>query len=173
MCITSSPVELWAETYNCILYYYATPMALCPFWILLWYFLLPLNYCKQRDSMLTSKTILTWDQLPRTLGEMTNGFLLLGKMFVMHHTNIFTDEIVSSLVPYLFFFIKFSQVRRVQDWLWNTSLSVTDQIWWRTLKLYHQLCQHIKPLFHIPRKISLRLLQTAVTEDPLYFRQFI
>ena len=38
-------------------------------------------------------------------------------MFVMHHANILTDEIFSFLVPYLFFFIKFHQVKIVQDWL--------------------------------------------------------
>lgn len=115
---------------NCTLDYSATQIALCPFWISLRYSLFSLNYCKQGASLLTSKTILTWDQLPGTLGKMTNGFLLLGKMFVMHHTNIFTDDIFSSIVPYLFFFIKLSQVKRVQDWLWNTSSSssVTDQI---------------------------------------------
>lgn len=108
----STQAELQIETCNCILNFYATQMALCPFWISLSYFLFPLNYCKQRASLLTSKAILTWDQLPRTLGKMTNGFLLLGKMFVVHHTNIFTDEIFSSVVAYLFFFIKFSQVKK-------------------------------------------------------------
>lgn len=127
-----------AEAYNCVMHCYATQMVLCSFWILLCYFLFPLSYCKQRASLLTSKTILTWDQFPRTLARMMNAFLLLGKMFVMQHTNIFTDEIFSFLVPYLFFFIKCSQVKRVQDWLWNTS-SATDQIWGRTLKLCHQL----------------------------------
>lgn len=113
---------------NCVLGYWATQMALCSFWILLRYFLFALNCCKQGASLLTSKTILTWDQLPGTLEKVTNGFLLFGKMFLMHHANIFTDEIFSSMVPYLFFFIKLSQVKRVQDWLWNIPSSVTDQI---------------------------------------------
>lgn len=124
---------------NCILDH-ATQMGLRPFWILLQYSLFSLNYCKQGASLLTSKTILTWDQLPGTLGKMTNGFLLLGKMFVMHHTNVFTDEIFSSIVLYLFFFIKLSRLKRAQDWLWNTSSSATDQIRQRTLTLCHQLC---------------------------------
>lgn len=38
-------------------------------------------------------------------------FCYLGKCF-MHHTNIFTDEIFNSVVPYLFFLIKFSQVKK-------------------------------------------------------------
>lgn len=46
---------------------------------------------------------------------MTNDFLLLGKMFAMLHANIFTDEIVNSILSYLFVLIKFGQVQRAPD----------------------------------------------------------